>query len=361
VTTTLADLRLAVDRRLGNRLEKQNAEAGGDGTTADFKLPDENIESVSLVTVESTPYSEDTTGTPGTGEFYVDTDSGWLTLGDTPGDGDALVFWYTFKRWSSEQVDEAVNSAVDYIFGEFYGRAVDDTYVIPDGSTYEFWIPQCEQLHEVAHAYTGCRYERLEDWRTLDYPDYIVTADTDNYLATTGATALDLAAGQGAFVTAGDYIKDDASAEVVYVSARTDDALTVERAAFGTSATTHAASAVWRRWATKKLVFAHAPASGSLRLLMTRRASWLASDTQSLEITCGLPQRAKEPIICYACYLLLMQRANARVMDDRSHNQLDENVVLPSDIMRQAQTMKFACDTQLAKTRMKPVRKRVVI
>ncbi len=361
MTVTLSDLRTAVDRRLMNNLERQSAEATADGTQTTWKMPDENIETLSLCTLGSTTMTESVDYSPGSTEYTLDDDSGWITFGYAGANGDTIHWDYTYRRWSHTQVDEAINSAIDYIFGEFYGRIV-DTSISSDGLTYEFWIPNCEQLHEVSHLYTGCtRYDRLEDWRTIDYPDYIVTAHTADYLATTVATTLMLAASDGVFVTVGDYLRDDASGEVVYVSAKTDDTLTVTRGAFGTAATTHASEATWRRWATKKLVFANAPGTGTLRLLLTKRSPWMTAVTDSLEVTCGLPQRAKEPIICYACYLLLMQRANARVMDDRSHNQLDENVILPSDITRQASTMKAACDMMISKTRMKPTRKRLVI
>lgn len=361
MTTALSDLRTAVDRRLGNLTERQNAQAEGDGSTNIFKLPDENIAAITTCTVNSVAQTESPDDSPAAGQYYLDYDSGWIQFGTTPADTYDIIWAYTYKRWSTDMVDEAINAAIDYIFGEFYGRAV-DTSIATDASTYEFWAPNCEQVHEISHQYSGeTRYDRLEDWRVQDYPDYIVTAHTSDYLALTTDTTLVLASANGVYVTAGDYIKDDASAEVVYVSAKSTDTLTVTRGQFGTTATTHASGATWRRWSTKKILFANPPDTGTLRLLLTKRAPWMSSATDTLEITCGLPQRAKEPIVCYACYQLLMQRANMRVVDDRSHNQLDENVVLPSDIMRQAQTMKFACDTQLQKTRMKPVRKRLVI
>lgn len=114
MTVTLLDLRDAVDRRLGNFVMSEASTDTGDGEAAVFELSHQNIIPTSLiVSVDATTTGEVVAGT-------LDEESATYTFNLVPIAEAEIIFQYQYKHWSTAQVTDAINGAVNDLFGRFY-------------------------------------------------------------------------------------------------------------------------------------------------------------------------------------------------------------------------------------------------
>ena len=124
----------------------------GDGVKTDFRLYNHPYETDGVtVTSAGTALTEDT-------DYTVDYDSGWLTFTTAPADGAALVFDYTAALHSDEQIQVAINSAIDACYGPLFVQGQNDA-LVADGTP--------ELLCETAAGYDlfpDDIVERVEYW-----------------------------------------------------------------------------------------------------------------------------------------------------------------------------------------------------
>lgn len=129
---TLTELRGSVNTRIGNHLQLASCTDTGDGEATMFKLPNENI-----ITCTCTVAGVSVPKTTGTPHFDLDYSSGWCTFSAAPADAAEIIWNYSWRVWSDDQVDEAINAAIDVLFGEFYVRGVNDAITMGDGNEVE--------------------------------------------------------------------------------------------------------------------------------------------------------------------------------------------------------------------------------
>lgn len=319
-----------VQSRLTDFTQRGSASDTGDGTTTVFKLPDANINAASVSCSVAGSAKTETT------HWTLDYNSGWFTFLSAPALAEAILWSYSYRIWTPAMVKTAINASIDYLAGDFYTVGYDDN-IVPDSTTKEFALPpDTMKVIRVERSSDGNTWTREDEWSMRSTNTYQVTAHTSDYLATTGATTLTLASGNGASVTPGDVLKDAASNELVKAASISTDTLTVTRGHRSTTATTHASAATWTKWSDKLLYFLNAPASGYLRVTVSKRAQRLVNDSDTLEYTAGMSPRAQEPIILYSCWHLLNQRVPLRVRDNLIARASDEYVITPAQLTQAA-------------------------
>ncbi len=116
-----------------------------------------------------------------------------------------------------------------------------------------------------------------------------------------------------------------------------------------------------RRTATKKyIVWQNAPVEGyPLRVTYVVRPANLDSGAQLLETTAGLPARAKEPLVDYACAELLGDPLARRILSDMAHNTQNENAVKSYDIVNAANVFYARAVMKAGKLKMEPLKSRL--
>jgi len=101
------------------------------------------------------------------------------------------------------------------------------------------------------------------------------------------------------------------------------------------------------------LRFFSAP-TGFMRVRCINRPSPLVNLTDTLEDTAGLPKRAKDPIISYACWYLLTQKIAPRIRSDIAVNTQGVGTLSPRQIADGTQAWLMRYQLQLAANRMPP-------
>lgn len=170
--TTLTELIRLVRIRLGDFPAKQRQVETGDGVKAAFRLHETIREetgiTITVAGVSATHFTADYDGS------WVVFDGGFLPVGE-------IIFSYSSVVWTDERVTDAVNAAIDQLFGSFYVRGENhDLYT--DG--------QGELLIETAAGddlspddrvtgvewWNGSRWVRLDSWhiRTTPEAKYVV-------------------------------------------------------------------------------------------------------------------------------------------------------------------------------------------
>lgn len=116
-----------------------------------------------------------------------------------------------------------------------------------------------------------------------------------------------------------------------------------------------------RRTATKKyIVWQNAPVTGyTLRITFVTRPTNLTSGSDTLETTAGLPARAEEPLVDYACAELLGDPLARRILADRAHNTQNENAVKSYEIENAARVFRARAELKAQKLRMEPLKARL--
>lgn len=114
---SLDDLIRLVRLRLGDFPNAHEQTETGDGSQTVFRLR-ENVYETDGVTC--------TVGGSATTSFTMDYDSSWLTFTTAPADDDAIVFTYSWVTWTDERIQDAVNAAIDELFGPFHVVGMND-------------------------------------------------------------------------------------------------------------------------------------------------------------------------------------------------------------------------------------------
>ena len=123
---TLEDLRDLVNRRTTNTLDHGTHTETATAYQSVFRLPDQNISDLS-VTVDGSSTSSGT----------LDAQSGYYVFGDSGLDeGVVAVFTYTFRHWSDEQVNDAINGAIAELWGAFYTDPEFATFTTTGAASY---------------------------------------------------------------------------------------------------------------------------------------------------------------------------------------------------------------------------------
>ena len=274
---TLTNLRDMVNRRLGNDLEWASATDEGDGGSTLFRLPHTNIVTLT-VQVDSVAY---TLGT-------LDEESGWYTFAVAPSTSAVLSFQYSYRHWGETRVDEAINSAIDELFGKFYVEGCNDDLWSEGGA--EFVVQTSagvdldpeDRITKVEY-WSGDRWVKTDRWRVA--------------------------------------VQNE----------------------------------------TKVVIFENAPMAGiNFRVSYNCRPRNLTSGSDTLETNAGLPARAKEPLVLYACSSLIVERMHHRIRDDRASNTQNENPVKSYEIQSDADYLRRTAQVLASKLRMAPLRTRGV-
>lgn len=101
---------------------------------------------------------------------------------------------------------------------------------------------------------------------------------------------------------------------------------------------------------TKYLQFYLAPPAGTLRARVIKRPSAITTDLA----TAGLPERAADPIVSYACYHLLTQKMAPRIRADIAVATQGQGAVFPSQMRYAVESFNLRWQVQLAANRMPP-------
>lgn len=279
MSTTLTTLIDLVRRRLGDHVQEGYDTASGDGEMDRFALTHVNLVADSLSVLV------DDVAEP---NYTVDEHSGWVSFGNIPAAGtDNVVFSYQYTVWSDERITEAINAAIDELFGKFYVHGYNDD-LWSDGTaecvvqtTAGVDLDPEDRITKV-EFWSGSRWVRIDRWKV----------------------------------------------------SRIEDA--------------------------KTLVFEFTPTTGTnYRVHYVKRPGNLESLSQTLEVTGGLPTRAKEPIVLLACADLITDRIHHRIRDDRGHNTQGENPVKSYEIQNDAQFLRAQAELKASKLRMSPLMSRV--
>ena len=166
---SLTELIRLVRRRVGDFPQRVRKTGDvGDGVITDYFL-DHTVYGTPVVTVDGTSSTD----------FSFDADTGWLTFNAAP-TGD-IAFSYASVVWDDERIQEAINSAIDELWGKFYVKGQNDT-MVTDG--------QGELLVETAAGddlgpedritrveyWSGSRWVRMDRWsvRATPVAKYVV-------------------------------------------------------------------------------------------------------------------------------------------------------------------------------------------
>lgn len=127
---TLYDLRNKLIEDTHNQRQHGHAEADGDGATTQFPIapPGRRVVNDGLLTCTVNGVA-DTTGT-------MDYNTGIYTFVAAPADGADIVWEFQYVYWTDEQVDHAINVAIQACYPELWVPKTED--VITDGSAREY-------------------------------------------------------------------------------------------------------------------------------------------------------------------------------------------------------------------------------
>jgi hypothetical protein len=197
----------------------------------------------------------------------------------------------------------------------------------------------------VYHVFSDTQLERAVNCAVMElFGDFYVEGVHDD-IATTGDREYTL--------TDAAHVNLDPSARVYRVEISYDSGVNWKRLD------------AWRvdtRATTKVLVFERAPADGYLlRVSFHALPGQFTSDVDTLEATVGLPTRASEPLIDYACAELMKYRIAPNVRDDRAHNTQQEKRLKSYELVNDAQFLRAQAQLKARRLRMDPLRTRVVL
>lgn len=163
-STSLTDLTLIVNERLGNYAKPASEDAVGDGISTVFELTHSNIVAGSEV-VEVAGVAADNT---------LLSDIGVVVFDSFPAEQAAVHVSYMYIQWTEKQVRDAINEALVEAWAEFHRDMTDETVVVADGTTSEFELPDdCSYLFRVEYrADPADAYSVVRQWRVND-TDYV--------------------------------------------------------------------------------------------------------------------------------------------------------------------------------------------
>ena len=98
----------------------------------------------------------------------------------------------------------------------------------------------------------------------------------------------------------------------------------------------------------------------TLRIHYVVRPGNLDLGSQTLEGSAGLPTRAKEPVVLYACSSLVADRVNARIKDDRAHNTQNENAIKSYEIQNDSQFLRNQAEVAMRRLKMNRLNARLI-
>jgi hypothetical protein len=97
-----------------------------------------------------------------------------------------------------------------------------------------------------------------------------------------------------------------------------------------------------------------------VRLSYATPPTLLEGDSTTL-VSTGLPERAKEPIVLYACSELLSARLANRIRDDRGNNTQNENAIKSYEIINDAQYFRSLAETKADRIKMSRLSGRAIL
>lgn len=157
---TLSEIIRLIRMRLGDFPQKRRQVETGDGVTVNYRLTNSPYETDGVTSTVA--------GTTSTA-FTVDYDASWLTFTSAAADAAEIVLNYSTVVWSNERITEAVNSAIDELFGRFYVKGV-NAALVSDG-TAEMLVETAalddlgpeDRITRVEY-WDGSRWRRFDRW-----------------------------------------------------------------------------------------------------------------------------------------------------------------------------------------------------
>src|SRR5665647_660420 len=158
---SLTELIRLIRMRLGDFPQKRRQIEAGDGVTANYRLTDSPYEDDGVTT---------TVGGVASTAFTTDYDASWLAFTSPAAVADEIVLNYSTVVWSDERITEAINSAIDELFGRFYVKGFNDA-IYSDGSaeltvqtSAGFDLGPEDRITRV-QFWSGSRWVRSDRWR----------------------------------------------------------------------------------------------------------------------------------------------------------------------------------------------------
>jgi hypothetical protein len=351
VSVTLSDLVALVDAELENIVMRGSASVTGDGETAAFLVAPFGSQIVDNATWAV--YIDDVASAA----YVMDYGTGICTMNSVPTTAQTVKWQFDYVHWPETLVKQAVNAAIENLFPALY---VTTAYTITsDGASYEYDMPvgpgnarktitsssvaNPTVIHADAHGFSSGTVVTISG-HTGSTPeiigDYVVTSTgTDTFtipvnvtVAGTGGTAS--RPGTVEFVTGIDSR-----------SSTSDPWKRLNRAK---------RYEVFHNESTITARFFAAPQSGELRAHCICRPTRLTAETDSIESVSGLPTRAQDAIVSYACYYLLTQKMAPRVRSDVGVTTQGIGALMPSQMNYGAQGYMMRFQFQLASLKMHP-------
>lgn len=350
MSVTLSNLIDAVNDELENHPMRGSSEAEGDGESTAFV-----VAPVGTTIVDDDTWAVYADGVA-TSAFTMDFDSGVCTFTVAPADGVVLSFVYNYVVWTDGLVTQAINAAIDNLFPALY---VNTAYTLTsDGTSYEYSMPigpdnasKTITAFSVANpTVVTCASHGFATGTivTISGSDSTPSADGDYEVTSTGTNTFTIAVNVTVAGTTGTASRPPSTQFVTAIDHRAST------------------SDPWRRLrrakryevfhdeGTIKARFYTAPSSGYLRAHCICRPTHLTATTDAIETVAGLPTRAKDAIITYACWYLLGQKLAPRVRSDMAVTTQNSSALLPSQMNYAGQSYLMRFQFQLTSLRMPP-------
>jgi hypothetical protein len=350
MSVTLANLIDAVNDELENHAMRGSSESEGDGETTAFIVPP-----VGTTIIDDAKWSVYVDGV-GTTDFTMDFDSGVCTFNGAPADGAVLLFIYNYVFWTDGLVTQAINAAIDNLFPALY---VSTAYTITsDGTSYEYAMPiGPDNARKTITAFTVanpttviCASHGFSSGTivTISGSDSTPSADGDYEVTSISTNTFSIPINVTVAGTTGTASRPPSTQFITAIDQRasaTDPWKRLRRAK---------RYEVFHDEGTITARFYTAPSSGFLRAHCICRPTTLTASTDSIETVSGLPTRAKDAIISYACWYLLGQKLAPRVRSDMAVTTQNSGALLPSQMNYAGQSYLMRFQFQLASLRMPP-------
>jgi len=178
--TSLTELIRLVRLRTGDFPQLQRQVETGDGVKQNFRLRETVYSGADVSVINVTLDNMDITY-----QTSIDYDSSWASFGSTYFPTGELVFIYSNVTWTDERIQEAINAAIDELFGDFHVIGVNDE-LATDGEA-ELLIETAtgedlgpEDRITLVEYHNGTRWVRLDSWhvRTTPTAKYVVFENT---------------------------------------------------------------------------------------------------------------------------------------------------------------------------------------
>jgi len=351
MTVLLSDLIALVDSELENRVQRGSASFEGDGESVAFLVAPLGGEIIDDATFDVLISGTTTTA------LTMDFESGVCVMDSAPTSVQTVAWEFNWKRWPETLVKQAINSAIENLFPALY---VSTTYTIAtDGTTSEYAMPvgpdnasktitsssvaAATVITCVAHGFSTGTVVTIAG-HTGSTPalsgDYEVTR--------TGADTFTVPVTVSVAGTGGTASRPATVEFVTGIDSRTSTSDPWKRLSRAKR------YEIFRDEGTITARFYSVPGSGYIRAHCVCRPTRLTALTDSIESVSGLPTRAQDPIVSYACWYLLTQKMAPRVRSDVGVVTQGQGALMPSQMQYGAQGYMMRFQFQLASLRMSP-------